>query len=182
MAVTSAPLRQRLDFQRFFQGEEPIDGPMTLTHRRIFIVPNRRGLMFWLLLLVQWLAAINYGNNLAFILTFLLLAIILLAMIYGYRNLSRLRLTTRKNPPVFAGEMASFELLIENLTSLPRFSLGFKGKDIETVRMDIPGDERIIVTLKLNTQRRGWLDPGTITAHTEFPLGVFYAWSPLKFK
>jgi uncharacterized protein (DUF58 family) len=177
-----APSPLRPDFRRFFQGERPSDGPVTLSHRRIYIIPNWRGLALALLLLVQWLAAINYSNNLAFILTFLLVAIALLAMIHGFRNLAGLRLRPRKSAPVFAGDQAAFELILENPTPLPRLAIRLKAKNAEPVRLDIPAEDKLSAALKIGAERRGWLDPGTVTVHSEFPLGIFYAWSPLNFK
>jgi uncharacterized protein (DUF58 family) len=180
--MASLTLKERFDLRRFFQGEKPAEGPIVLSHRRIFTVPNKRGLALAGLLLVQWLAAINYNNNLGFVLTFLLGAVALLATLHGYRNLAGLRIQARRGKPVFAGERAGFELLVANPTPLPRYALWLKAKGAEPVRIDIAADESASPVLGIPAERRGWLQPGTVTMYTEFPLGILYAWSPMNFR
>jgi len=180
--MSTLPLRERLDIRRFFRGEKATDGPITLSHRRIFILPSRPGLALALLLSIQWLTAINYGNNLAFILTFLLAAAAMSSMVYAYRNLSRLIVGTGKTNPVFAGDQAVFELRLNNPAAFPRYAIELKLKDAEPVRLDLPPGKNIPATLRIDARKRGWLDLGTVTVSTAFPLGIFYAWSPINLK
>jgi uncharacterized protein (DUF58 family) len=175
-------LKDRFDFKRFFRGEKPADGPVTLTHRRIYIVPNRRGLGLAFLLFIQWLASINYSNNLGFVLTFLLTAVALLGMLHGYRNLAALRIKPKPGQPVFAGGQASLEVLLANPSPLPRHAVWVRAKGAEPVRADIPADSAANPALGFKAERRGWLEPGTLRVYTEFPLGIFHAWSLLNFK
>lgn len=179
--MNRASLRERFDPRRFFEGEGSSDGPVTLTHRRIYIVPNRRGFALAGLLLVQWLTAINYNSNLGFILTFLLVAVALLGLLHGYRNLAGLRIKPRRGQPVFAGQTAILEITAANPTPLARYAVWFKLKGAEPVRADIAAEASALPTLGLHTERRGWLQPGTLVAYSEFPLGIYYAWSPLRF-
>lgn len=180
--MASLTFKERFDPRRFFQGEKPGDGPIVLSHRRIFTLPNKRGLGLALLLLIQWLTAINYNSNLGFVLTFQLVAVALLAMLHGYRNLAGLRIHARRSQPVFAGEQAGFELLVANPTPLPRYALWLKTAGAEPVRIDIPADESASPVLGIFAAQRGWLRPGTVTLYTEFPLGILYAWAPMKFR
>jgi fatty acid desaturase len=46
--------------------------PLRLKRRQIYILPTRAGMVFAFFLLAMLVAAINYTNNLAFLLTFLL--------------------------------------------------------------------------------------------------------------
>lgn len=179
--MTSLTLRQRFDPRRFFQGEKPAHGPVTLAHQRIFTIPNKRGFGLVLLLLIQWLAAINYNSNLGYILTFLLVAVALLGVLHGYRNLAGLRVQPRRARPVFAGEHAVYEILIANPTPLPRYAIWVKAKGAEPIRIDIGADDNATTSLGFRPERRGWFQPGTVTLYTEFPLGILYAWSPLRF-
>lgn len=179
--MASLPLAQRFDIRRFFQGEQPVPGPITLNHRRVFTLPNKRAMGLALLLLIQWLGSINYNINLGYILTFLLVAVALLGILHGFRNLSGLRIQPRRAKPVFAGEQASYEVFIANPTPLPRFAVWVKAKGAEPIRVDIGADEHAIAALGFRPERRGWFSPGTVTVYTEFPLGILYAWSPLRF-
>jgi len=60
---------------------------LTLDHRRIYIFPNRHGLLFLVVLGAMLLGAVNYNNNLAFLLVFLLGGITLVGLLHTYRNL-----------------------------------------------------------------------------------------------
>ncbi|MGX2042175.1 DUF58 domain-containing protein [Methylocaldum sp. MU1018] len=180
--MAALPLRERLNLRRFFRGEKATAGPIALSHRRIFILPSRSGFALALLLLVQWLTAINYGNNLAFILTFLLAAAAMSSMLYSYRNLSGLSIGVGKTSPVFAGDQACFELRLSNPAALPRYAIDLKLKGAEPVRLDIPAERSVPAILRVRAERRGWLELDTVTISTAFPLGIFYAWSPINLK
>lgn len=134
-----------------------------------------------LLLLIQWLTAINYSSNLGFVLTFLLVAVGLVSMLHSYRNLSGLRVQLLPIKPVFAGETARLECKVINATPLPRYTLWLKAKEAEPVRFDVESDGHAVPTLGIRSHKRGWLQPGTITLYTEFPLGILYAWAPMQF-
>ncbi|BBA35585.1 uncharacterized protein sS8_3648 [Methylocaldum marinum] len=178
--MAALSLRERLDLRRFFRGEKATDGPIVLSHRRIFILPNRYGLALALLLLIQWLTAINYGNNLAFILTFLLAAAAMASVLYGYRNLSGLIVDTGKANPVFVGDQALFELRLNNRADMHRYAIELKLKGAETIRMDIPAEGTIPAVLRVRAEKRGWLELDSVIISTTFPLGIFYAWSPIN--
>lgn len=151
--MAALTLKERFDLRRFFRGEKPVPGPIVLTHRRIFIVPNKRGLGLALLLLIQWLTAINYNSNLGFILTFLLVAVALLGILHGYRNLSGLKVQPRRAAPVFAGELAGFTVHLANPTALSRVGVWIKARGAEPVRIDIGAEDSAPAVLGL---RAGW--------------------------
>lgn len=174
-------LKERLDFRRLIRGGRPVEGPVRLNHQLIFIIPNKRGFGFGFLLTIQWLTAINYENNLAFILTFLLAGIAMLGIFKTFSNLSGIEVSVRQNQPVFVGDQAGFEVLLANQSALPRYAVWLKSGQSSPVKLDIPASHSEKGTLGIKATRRGWLDPGPITVFSEFPLGLFYAWSPLNF-
>ena len=68
----------------------PVD--TVLGRRQLYMLPTRHGLLFALVLAVLLLAAINYGNGLAYALTFLLASVAVVSMLHTHRNLHRLRI------------------------------------------------------------------------------------------
>jgi len=54
--------------------------PHVVTGRRTYIIPTRFGAVFGLAIFVMLLGAMNYSNSLAFILTFMLTAIVFVAL------------------------------------------------------------------------------------------------------
>ena len=98
-----AALRNR--FQTWlFQWRGPETGEIVLVQRRVFILPTRQGLVFAVVLLVMLAGSINYSLGLGFVLTFLLGALGVNAMIYTFRNLANLRVSGGRVRPVYAGD------------------------------------------------------------------------------
>lgn len=164
---------------RFFKGEKPAKGPIHLSHRRIFILPTRSGLGFGLLLLLLALIAFVYNNNLAYLLTFLLASIFVVTILHTFRSLSGLSVQVGQHKPVFAGEAAAIVLHIDNPGDFPRYQVQVSLEQIEKCTIPAYGHQQLI--LYSITNRRGRHELGTIRLTGTFPLGLFRAWSPLRF-
>ena len=172
-----------LNLQRFFHGEGPIKQPITLTSRRVYILPTREGFIFSLVILAMLLAAFNYRNALLFMLTFLLTGLGIVAMLHTWRNLAGLSFRAGRVAPVFAGDTARFQIQINNQGSRPRLNLHLlpneHGDHVSTVSMDQPGNDTVLQDLPCPASRRGRLNLGRFTVSSRFPLGLFRAWSYL---
>ncbi len=175
-AVAPLSLRDRLRLSRFLRGEGPQTGPITLTRRRVFILPTRYGWLFGLMLLVMWLGSVNYNNGLGFALTFLLASLAIVSILHTYRNLSGLTFSAGRVAPVFAGEQACFVVNVENPGGL-RDSIALQLPGAVPVACDVL--RQCAVTLARLAPRRGQLSMGRFTVSTVFPLGLFRAWSHL---
>lgn len=163
--------------------------PSQLIRRRVYILPTREGFIFSVVLLTMLLGAINYNNNMAYLLTFLLGSVFMVAILHTYRNLAGLIITSSSPKPVFAGETAIFPLLINNRSGQIRPSLSLvckpkrnkKLKNITTqglpVLTDIPADQLHVVEIRKPANQRGLLVLGRIIIATRYPLGLFRAWS-----
>lgn len=148
-----------------------------LGRRQLFMLPTRFGLLFALLLLVQLLAAINYGNGLAYALTFLLGSLTVVSMLYTHRNLFQLRLSAGMCAPVFAGETALFRIHVANDSDTPRFGVAIMHDKKEIARVDIAARGSADVNLSVPAVKRGPLTMPAVTLITRFPLGLLYSWS-----
>ena len=150
---------------------------VVLGRRQLFMLPTRFGLLFAVLLVVQLLAAINYGNGLAYALTFLLGSLAVVSMLYTHRNLFRLRLAAGTCTPVFAGETVAFRIHLTNDSDTPRFGVAIMHDKQEIARVDIPARGSADVNLCAPAAKRGMLTMPTVTLTTRFPLGLLYSWS-----
>lgn len=148
-----------------------------LGRRQLFMLPTRFGLLFAALLVVQLLAAINYGNGLAYALTFLLGSLAVVSMLYTHRNLFRLRLSAGACAPVFAGETAVFRIHITNDSDTPRFGVAVQRDKKEIAHVDIAARGSADVNLTVPAVKRGTFAMPTVTLTTRFPLGLLYSWS-----
>lgn len=165
---------------RFKFGERITGQPVTLTHRRIFILPTSRGLGSAVLLAIMLTASTVYGNNLGFILTFLLAGIVVVSILHSFRSLVGLRFRSNPCAAVFAGEQAAFDCQIENPSHYPRVSLWLNTQYATPIRIDLASHTMDHAQLLIRTSKRGWHVVRTVTLYCYFPIGLFRAWSPIN--
>jgi uncharacterized protein (DUF58 family) len=172
-------LKERFRLSRFFSGEKATDKPVTLNQRRIFILPTHRGLNFAILTALLLLIAFVYNNNLVFLLAFLLASIFFITILHSYKSLARLMLQKGQSKAVFAEEAAGFEIHINNPVDVERYYLQITlGK---TESLTLKPQSKACVTLYSPTKKRGWHTAGIVTISSTYPLGLFRAWSPIRF-
>jgi uncharacterized protein (DUF58 family) len=153
--------------------------PVTLTHKRIYILPTLRGLGFVVLILLLLLIALIYNNNLAYLLCFLLASVFFITILHSFKALSGLIIYKGQSTSVFVGESAGFSIHVNNPSSAPRFSLQLHL--VDDYLFSLTPQEKQSVTLYSPTQKRGWHCCGEITLSSTYPLGMFRAWSVLHF-
>ena len=156
-------------------------GTVTLTQRRIFILPTRQGLALAVVLVLMLLGDINYNLSLGYVLTFLLATMAVMSMLHAFRNLAHLEIRAGHADAVFGGGTARFVLHFRNHGKLPRYGLTLRDDHGNTVSFDMPAQQGREVVFSVPARRRGWLPLGKLTLYTEFPLGLFHAWSYLHF-
>jgi len=166
-------------YNAFFGPRQPEPGTIFLRQQRVYILPTRPGLAFAMALIVMLIGSINYNLSLGYILTFLLASMALVAILHTFRNLVHLHITPGRVEPVFAGEIAWFELFVENRSGYDRcsISLWHQGK---ATQCDVPSERGATVSVPVQAQKRGWLTPGRITVDTRFPIGLLRAWSYIQ--
>jgi uncharacterized protein (DUF58 family) len=160
-------------------GEKPVDDAITLNHRRIFILPTRRGFGLLLLIVILLLIAFVYNNNLAYLLTFLLASVFFITILHTFKSLAGLVVQAGQSKAVFAGEAAGFDIHIHNPNAAVRPHLQIKLAKPQSFTLTAYG--KTTQTLYELAQKRGWHSAGTITVFSTYPLGLFYTWSPLRF-
>ena len=156
-------------------------GTITLNQRRIFILPTRRGLGFALVLMLMLLGDINYNLSLGYVLTFLLATAAAMTMLHAFRNLAQLEVRAGHNDAVFSGDNAYFTFHFQNTSRLPRYQLILRDGSGHSTIFDLPAQHNAKIQLAIPAVQRGWLGSGRLTLYTEFPLGLFHAWSYLEF-
>lgn len=153
----------------------PEPSPVVLPQRRIYVLPTRTGLGYALALLVMLLGAINYNLSLGYVLTFLLGGLGVVAILHTFRNLARLTISPGRAPPVFAGEIAAFHLVLRADGERRQLRLSLPGN--EAVCVDVATDAGGDACLRLPAARRGWLALPRVTLETTYPLGLVRAWA-----
>ncbi|WP_319521221.1 DUF58 domain-containing protein [uncultured Desulfosarcina sp.] len=153
--------------------------PVTLGLRNIYILPTGYGMLFLAVLVAMLVGSINYNNNLGFLLTFLLGSVMLTAMMHTYGMLHGLRLVAATAAPAFAGEPAMIDITID-AAGRHRKGLRWYFNTRETVAQDAEPGRRTRVSVPVPTVRRGLLKPGRLRIVSEYPTGLFRAWSRIE--
>jgi uncharacterized protein (DUF58 family) len=154
----------------------PLSPPVTLEYRHVFVMPTKFGAGFGFMLVFMLLGGLNFNNNMALMLVFLLGTVTQMTSYLAYRNLVGLNIQSVKSEPVFAGGDAHFSVFIKNPDQQKRYALtaGFKQpQDCADFEPDGSGG----VKLSLPASQRGWLNMPDFRLETRFPLGLFKAWS-----
>jgi uncharacterized protein (DUF58 family) len=175
-------LSKRLNFRRFFVGEGPQEPPYQLSRRNVYILPTKHGLVFAALLMLMLIGAINYNNNLAYLMTFLLASLSVIAILYTYHNLLRLSLTTGHIEPQFAGETLIIPVCIDNRQGPARLALEIRYPGDDPTIVDIEAHQQQNIDLESIPLQRGHHSLSRFTIATRFPLGLFCAWAHVHLK
>ncbi len=172
-------LKERFQLGRFTRGEKTTGKAITLNHRRIFILPNKQGLVFSVSLLLMLLVSMNYNISLGFILTFLLASLSIVSIFHSFGNLAGLTVQIEPVKPVFAGKPTVVTVRLSN-NNVDRFRLTISTKRGEKFVLDLPAGETKCISLLMETNQRGLHQLGTVTIFSRFPLGIVRAWSPIS--
>ena len=194
MSITANPLTLRI--ARWIAGRDgPEAGDILLDRRRVYILPTAPGLAFGVAVLVLLIGSINYNLQLGFLLTFLVASMAIVGMHATHSNLVQLVLRGVRVEPVFAGDVAAFEVAISNPGTLDRFALRFAFNPDSTrsrrrrdgrhllpapsVSVEVPARGARTVQVPLPAPLRGRLPAPRITVETRFPFGLWRAWAYL---
>lgn len=166
-------------WRRWLNRRLPATQQLRLSHRSVFILPSRIGLLYLALLIVMLLSAINYQNSLIYALVFWLFSLGLVAMLLTFRNLAGLRIQAGRVTSCFAGEPLSLSLSLHSQQgSHEALYLAFYQQPGVLVR--VAAGEELRLQLTHSAVQRGHLKAGRLMIESRFPLGLFRVWSWVK--
>lgn len=147
--------------------------------------PTRSGEILILILIAMAVASTNYGNNMAYILTFLVLGIFLTARVQTRNNLKGVVIENVQPQPAFAGSEVRFSLELHNKLSGKRFAIYLVPQGAKS-QADIFGPFTVepfsstTAEIALPAPRRGRFALSHLGVVTVYPLGLFRAWGNLE--
>lgn len=155
---------------------------VVLTQNRVFVMPSRVGGLFCLTLALMLVGSVNYSLGLGYILTFLLAGVGFVGLLHTWRNLAGLDVRPARRESVFAGDHVRFHFILRNPTRLPRFAIGIRRSRELACFRNVPVGAEVEAFVEMVAPTRGWLEPGRMEIATSYPLGLFRAWSHLRFE
>ena len=163
-----------------FPPKGPEKAPVTLSQRRVYILPTNAGILFGMTLILMLIGSINYNLSLGYGLTFLLAGTGIVSMLHTWRNLAHLKVAPGKSDPVFVGDRARFTILSNNTSRISRHSVVVQFADRKTDYFNIGPAKEAAVRIRLPALYRGRFRPGRFRIFTTYPLGLFYAWANVE--
>lgn len=158
---------------------QPEAVPIRITRNRIYILPTGFGLFLAMMLTTMLVGGLNYNNNPALLLVFLVAGVAHNSLVHAHLILSGISLKTLHGGPVFAGQALHLKLRFDGTGSRDRPGLQLLVGDAHT-SFDLPADQEVEVSLDLPTHRRGWLQTGRLRLSTLRPFGLARSWSWLR--
>ena len=168
-------IKQRL--ANFFGSRMPKGQTITLNQKSTYIWPSRTGYLIIGIVILMMIGATNYQNNLAFLLTFLLIGIGLVSIIFTFKNLQGIQFTFLKNEEVFAGQSIPVRIGLSSHDNKQHYSIGV-GWDKKALNyVDVKAQGFSHVSVELTTQKRGLIELPRIVTSSQFPFGWLITWA-----
>ena len=157
------------------QGDD--HAPLSLRSRRIYILPTRTGLVAAALLFVMLIAGLNYENNLALLLSFLLSGVALVSMYECHRTLSGLHISSAHAESAFAHTPGELLLAFQNTDGTARRSLRLRVSAVPPKYFELAPHSSIILRAHYQALARGRQSIDRLHLSSNAPLGLFRAWT-----
>lgn len=193
------PMTERVArvIEPWFKRRSPPSRDITLNLRNVYIFLSREGILYVLLLVITFIAGVNYANNLVLGLCFLLASLFVVTIHYTFAHLSGLRVVLLDVGHAQVGEQLCVRLQVSGQGKQPHRQVRFSfAKQGFALRQPLAGNPHIvpmpessevatvsqiqdaqIIELWLPTRKRGRLALPRLVVSTVYPLGILQAWS-----
>lgn len=149
---------------------------MRTSATRCTLRPNRIGLGFIVLAIAMLLAAINYGNNLVFFISFLLIALMGNSAWQTRRQLKSCHVSAKEIPRRFAGALGAWPLVLHSDLNNPAIGVRLDEVDAtEALTLSVLVGVPTTVSLPLAPRLRGRHRVPKIILSTHYPIGLWTA-------
>jgi len=163
----------------FVRPKKPEALPIEINRKRIYVLPTSFGLFISGVIAVLLLGALNYNNNPAIFLAFIIAAAAHNSLVHAHLLLSGLRIKALHAEPVHVGQPMLLRIRFDAKGARDRPGLELVCGESEE-EFDLLAREEIEISLPIPTIRRGWMTAGRMRLSTIRPLGLARAWSWLR--
>lgn len=147
--------------------------PVRLHWRRLYVLPAKPGLFFFLIGSVMMLAGLNFNNNMSLMLVFLLFGLAHVALYKTFLNLKDVVLSKVHSDAVFLGE--ALVLKLQLTAPKIRYQIAAMTEDSRDCQ-DLTKNASLW-QLEVLSQRRGYQALPRLKLMTRYPLGLFTVWA-----
>lgn len=149
--------------------------------QKIYVLPTKNGLRFLIILLILFLISITSESTLGWLFCLLLFWMAFISILHTYRNLAGLILEAGGSEPAFVGQDIYFKMKLKNKSPWPKETIRVRWKKANRVSVSLAPYQSQVIEVPIPALRRGLFKPGKFRVYTQFPLGLFFAWSSVEF-
>ena len=161
---------------RFISRKEiKADSSFSINNKNIYILPSKAGWLFIVALIAILSGAINYNNSLVYLLCFFLASLCFIAMLMTHKNLKNIIIYPRPSSATFPGNTINYRFSVKSDNQNSHFAL-----QTNDSRFSISPEQEAEFVIKEKAVKRGRQNPTRFKIYTEFPLGLFHAWSQVN--
>ena len=146
--------------------------------RNIYILPTAAGWGLLLVVMLTLVAAINFQNSLVYALSFWLASMLVINILYTFRNLSGLTLELIGAESCFAGQNCRVSLRASAERPKESIHVGWKG--VDRVLFSLLESMSTEIELTYPAPERGRLEVPRLELQTRYPTGLTKAWAYAK--
>ena len=172
-------VQERPKVQAWMSRRLPPTRSVVLNQKRIFIFLSAEGVLFSVLLLITFIAGVNYANNLILGFCFFLGSILVVSIHHTFAHLSGLKVSVLYGEDSAVGGTASYHIQLSATGQRPHRQLlvtwGGHSRLLDAVLA--PQTE----VFALDTPKRGQFFPERLKISTVYPLGILRAWTYVQF-
>lgn len=193
--------------KQFTLKRSKVNKEVTLTQKRIYIFLSKEGFLYGMLLLITFIAGVNYANNLILGMCFYLASILVICIHFTYAQLSGLHIKMLDIADAECGDLVRVRLQISATGSKPHRQIllefqnevvsspmsktetnteteketQFDATNIKRKELLASVLEQTIVSFYLPATRRGQFVLPRLTISSVYPLGVLKTWTYILF-
>jgi uncharacterized protein (DUF58 family) len=147
--------------------------PVKLHWRRLYVLPSKPGLFFFLIVSTMMLAGLNFNNNMSLMLVFLLFGMGQVILYKTFLNLKDVEINQVNAAPVFLGEDISLKIQLN--AQRPQYQIALSSNNGEAVDNLDKGSGQW--NLRIESEHRGYQILPRIKILTRYPLGLATVWA-----
>jgi len=185
VATFVSPIKKSLSrffnmrFNRWLKRRIPPASQHKLSNRNIFIMPSRFGFAYITFVILLFLLATNYQNNIIMLLSYLMASIFITTMMQSFFNLSGIEISAEKEASGYAKTNIYFTVKI--LSPNKRLDLHFSFDDQQALHLSQCTKGEKTAYVLCHYENRGVYYPGRLKVWSEYSLGLFITWTKIDF-
>lgn len=154
----------------WLERRQPAAEQLKLQQHILYVLPTRYGMALLALAAILYLLGSNYQNNLILLLSFLLIALLLLCIMLAFGNLHGLVLHHTATKAAFAGDQLTVSILLEQQQQRQLLEFSLNGK--HQLFWTLPTE----VMLQVDSSRRGYYQLPRFKIQSIYPFGLVRCW------